>query len=163
MHRKQHSNSRISIFLKQASVTEACLFLRIMEQKKLRIAMLEDDSDDRYLTSEVLNDLNFNLQIDFYSSSNDLLAKISTLKPDLILVDYNSTPQNGIEVLRTIKANNDLSSIPLVILSDSKLSKYKAECYCEGANGFVVKPTSLTETKKKIRSFFIYWTEVAES
>jgi CheY-like chemotaxis protein len=134
-----------------------------MGQKKLRIAMLEDDSDDRYLTSEVVNDLGFDLQIAFFSNSNELLAGLETARPDLILVDYNSTPQNGIEVLRILKANAHLAAIPLVILSDSKLAKYKTECYRAGANGFVIKPASLLETRKKIRSFFTYWTEVAES
>ncbi|RYZ27101.1 MAG: response regulator, partial [Chitinophagaceae bacterium] len=121
-----------------------------MGKKKLHIAMLEDDSDDRYLTEEVLAELDFNLQIIFFSSSIDLLAGINSLLPDLILVDYNSTPQNGMEVLRILKANNNLSAVPVVILSDDKLAKYKADCYRLGANGFVIKPTSLAETKKKI-------------
>lgn len=124
--------------------------------------MLEDDSDDRYLTNEVLSELDFDLQIDFFSSSIDLLAGINSSLPDLILVDYNSTPQNGMEVLQTLKADNNLAAVPVVILSDNRLTKYKAGCYRAGANGFVVKPTSMAETKQKIKSFFTYWTEVAE-
>ena len=125
--------------------------------------MLEDDSDDRYLTREVLDDLDFDLTIDFFSNSNDLFAGLQNTKPDLILVDYNSTPQNGIEVLRKLKASDNLRSVPVVVLSDSSLPKYKTECYTEGASGFVIKPSSMEETKKKINLFFTYWTEVAES
>ncbi len=125
--------------------------------------MLEDDSDDRYLTSEVVNDLNIDLQIAFYSNSTNLFTALKQARPNLILVDYNSTPENGSEVLRKLKADHDLRSIPVVILSDSRLSKYKTECYREGASAFVIKPTSLEETKKKIKAFFTYWSAVAES
>jgi len=125
--------------------------------------MLEDDSDDHYLTNKVLAELDFDLQIDFFSSSVDLLAGVTSLQPNLILVDYNSTPQNGIEVLRTLKADNNLAAVPVVILTDDRMAKYKADCYRAGANGFVIKPHSMAETKQKIKSFFTYWIEVAES
>ena len=125
--------------------------------------MLEDDSDDRYLTNEVLSDLNFNIHIQFYSTSNELFEGLKKSLPDLILVDYNSTPQNGIDVLRTLKADKEIAAIPVVLLSDSGVSKYKNECYLHGASGFVVKPDSLAETKKKVSVFFNYWTSVSES
>ena len=125
--------------------------------------MLEDDSDDRYLTNEVLAELDFDLQIDFFSSSVDLLAGVTSFQPNLILVDYNSTPQNGMEVLRTLKADNNLAAVPVVILTDDRMAKHKADCYRAGANGFVIKPNSMAETKQKIKSFFTYWTDVAES
>ena len=134
-----------------------------MLKQELHVAMLEDDSDDRLLTKEVLADLDFKLKIDFYSSSEELFQSINSVQPHLILVDYNSTPQNGLEVLKRLKSTEAYRHIPIVILSDSQLSKYRKECYAAGANSFVIKPTSLAETKQKIKSFFAYWTEVAES
>lgn len=124
--------------------------------------MLEDDSDDRYLTTEVLADLPFDLQIHFFSNSHDLLKAITQEKPDLILVDFNSTPENGIQVLKRLKSNAAFRPIPVVILSDSNLPKYRDEAYAEGACTFATKPSSLEETKKKINTFFSYWTGVAE-
>ena len=123
--------------------------------------MLEDDSDDRYITNEAIETMGFQIDIDFFPQSSDLFNFLNTTKPDLILVDYNSTPENGIQVLKKLKQATALRSIPVVILSDSDHPKYRAECYAEGASTFVKKPTSVDKTDRKIKSFFTYWTEVA--
>jgi CheY-like chemotaxis protein len=131
-------------------------------KKRLTIAKLEDDSDDRYLTKEMISDLGFDLEIDFFSKSNELFASLKERKPHLILIDDNSIPENGLEVLKKLKNGKDERAIPAVILSDSLDPKHRAKCYEAGANAFVLKPGSLHETKQKIKSFFSYWTEVAE-
>jgi len=130
---------------------------------QLYIAMLEDDSDDRYLTNEILTEIGFDITIRFFSNSDELLKALSlSVKPQLILVDFNSSPENGIQVLKKIKSTEHLREIPVVILSDSELPRYKKECYAAGANSFVTKPKTITETKQKISSFFTYWMQVAE-
>ena len=127
------------------------------------VVMLEDDSDDRYLTSETLSELNIDIHIQYFSSSNELLAFLSEgVKPSLILVDYNSTPENGKQVLQRIRQDPNLSEIPVVILSENCLSSNRNECYALGANSFIRKPDNITETQKKIATFFKYWFEVAE-
>ena len=131
--------------------------------KDLQVAMLEDDSDDRYLTEETLGSLGFKFQIRFYTRSDELFASLQQTKPNLLLVDYNSTPENAVGVLRRLKLNEAYRSIPVVVLCDSHHPKYHAECYAEGASSVVIKPRTLEETKKKIKSFFTYWMEVAES
>jgi two-component system, response regulator len=127
------------------------------------VAMLEDDSDDRYLTSETLAELNIDVPIHYYSSSQDLLASLSNdPKPSLILLDYNSIPENAKEVLKKIRQDSGLSEIPVVVLSDTDLPAYKNQCYALGASSFIKKPDNLEETQKKIGTFFKYWFEVAE-
>lgn len=125
--------------------------------------MLEDDSDDRYLTQDVLGNLAMDVEIDFYSNSHDVFSSLQKTKPNLILVDYNSTPENGIQVLKELKANDAYRSIPVIILTDSDHPKYCKECYAEGASSVVIKPRSLQETTAKIKTFFTYWADVAES
>lgn len=131
--------------------------------KQLQVMMLEDDTDDHYLTEEVIKDLGFDLQISFYSNSDKFFQALAQTKPGLLLVDYNSTPQNALAVLKQLKKDNNYRTIPVVVLTDSDHPKYRDECYAEGASTVVVKPRSLQETTNKINSFFTYWTEVADS
>jgi CheY-like chemotaxis protein len=127
------------------------------------ILMLEDDSDDRYITESAIADLGLDIEINFFSDSNQFLKSVSTTdKPSLLLIDYNSVPENGLEVLKKIKSLQQINSVPIVILSDSVTEKYRNECYAHGASSFIRKPQTVEDTAKKIETFFKYWLNVAE-
>jgi CheY-like chemotaxis protein len=127
------------------------------------VLMLEGDGDDRYITQQALSELNIDISIKFLSDSTEFFTFLSNAeKPTLILADYNSTPDNGFDVLKKLKSDPNLSDIPVVILSDSDHPKYKNECYKYGASSFIKKPDTLEATNKKIASFFNYWFNVVE-
>jgi len=131
-------------------------------QQKL-ILMLEDDGDDRYITESAIAELDLNVEIKFYSDSNEFLDQLLTpIKPSLFLIDYNSTPENGFQVLKKIKALTSFNHVPVIILSDSNSEKYKNECYAYGASSFIIKPHTVQTTVNKIETFFRYWLTVAE-
>jgi len=127
------------------------------------VLMLEGDGDDRYITQQTLSELNIDISIKFLSDSTAFFTFLSDAeKPALILADYNSTPDNGLDVLKKLKSDPNLCDIPVVILSDSDLPKYKNECYKYGASSFIKKPDTLEATNTKIASFFTYWFDVVE-
>ena len=127
------------------------------------VLMLEGDGDDRYITEQTLSELDIHIAIKFLPDSVEFFNFLSLSdKPVLILIDYNSTPDNGIEVLKKLKSNSTYSDIPVVILSDSDHPKYKNECYQNGVSSFIKKPDTADATNKKIASFFNYWLNVVE-
>jgi CheY-like chemotaxis protein len=126
------------------------------------VYMLEDDGDDRTLTRQMMEELGLSYQLHFFYNSNDLLNAIKVHAPSLILLDYNSSPENGISILKTIKADAQLATIPVVILGDSDQPFFREECYRAGASSLIRKPVTIEGTRKKIGTFFQYWFEVAE-
>lgn len=126
------------------------------------VLMLEGDGDDRYITQQTLSELGIEITLEFSSNSDEFFNLLSKEKPALILIDYNSGPENGFEVLKKLKSNSSYNDIPVVILSDSNLPKYKNECYQHGASSFIKKPDTSKATNKKIASFFNYWFQVVE-
>jgi CheY-like chemotaxis protein len=127
------------------------------------VLMLEDDTDDRYITNETLSELGIGIPIKFFSNSHDFLNFLSASeKPALMLIDFNSTPENGLEVLKKVKNNEQYKDIPVVILSDNDIPHYRAKCYASGAASFIKKPDTHKATKQKIGTFFKYWMDVAE-
>ena len=128
----------------------------------LLVGMLEDDWDDRYLTKETIAETGLNLDIRFHHNSDDFLADLLQNPPHLVLVDDNSTPENGLQVLRRIRQSKTLSHLPVVLISDSQVPEHRKDCYREGAASFIIKPRSLEATRNTISTFFRYWLEVAE-
>ena len=126
------------------------------------ILMLEDDRDDRYITQKAIAELGLDIQINFFSNSNDFINSVIASQPSLLLIDYNSTPDNGLQVLKKIKELRLANHIPVIILSDSSSAKYKSECYAFGASSFIKKPQTVESTANKIETFFKYWLTVAE-
>src|SRR5688572_33046917 len=99
------------------------------------VLMLEDDSDDQSLVRETLSELNMDIPIKYFSNSVDFFKFLSSAElPSLILLDYNSTPDNGIAVLKKLKTCKQHSHIPVVILSENDQPEYRNECYIHGAS-----------------------------
>ncbi len=82
-------------------------------------------------------------------------------RPDIILLDLNLPETDGREVLRQIKGNNDLKSIPVIVFTTSDSEKDVEESYESGANTYIVKPVNLDELYGVIDTFKEYWFETA--
>ena len=150
------------IFLDGHTKSLLLFIFAIAMEKNSFILMLEDDPDDRFLTETTMKDLGYETDITFVKSSKELFAALENGdRPTLILLDYNSSPDNAVEILRFIKTNSRLKSIPVIVLSDSSSPKDIHECYLQGANSFIKKPTSASDTTDKINTFFKYWLTVA--
>ncbi|SDH36032.1 response regulator [Chitinophaga filiformis] len=129
------------------------------------ILMLENDPDDRFITSTVFEEQQYQAHLEFVNNSKGLFAyldqcRLSNLSyPAVILINLNITPIDGREVLKQLKANMDYRHLPVVIISDSNDPKIARECYTLGASSFIQKPDALSRTNEKIHHFFKYWFE----
>ena len=125
--------------------------------------MLEDDPDDRLLTESTFTELGYNVRIHFFSSGQELLLFLDQwAKPVLIILDYNSGPENAAVVLKRLKTHEQHRSLPVIVLSDSTSQQYIRECYALGASSYIVKPSLYEQTRHKIKTFFDYWLSTAE-
>ena len=64
---------------------------------------------------------------------------------------------DGLEVLRRIKSNVDICSIPVVVLTASEAEDDIVEAYGNGASSYLVKPVDFDEFTKLLKSFGFYW------
>lgn len=126
------------------------------------VLMLEDDTDDRYITETTLRELGFNVPVKFLTYDRELINYLThSDEPALILLDYN--PVSGAETLKQLKSHPDFNHIPVVVLSEVSSPNHVRQCYQLGANSFIQKPRTEEMTRKKIETFFRYWFEVAET
>ncbi len=82
-------------------------------------------------------------------------------RPSIIMLDLNLPETDGREVLRQIKGDSALKSIPTVIFTTSDSDKDIEESYKNGANTYITKPVNLDELYEVIDTFKNYWFETA--
>jgi CheY-like chemotaxis protein len=82
--------------------------------------------------------------------------------PLLMLLDLKMPKMDGLEVLRQVKADPELKSIPVVILTSSRETVDVSRSYELGANGYVVKPVNFDEFTTTITALKAFWTAVNE-
>jgi CheY-like chemotaxis protein len=77
--------------------------------------------------------------------------------PNLILLDLRLPLVDGLEVLKIIKSDRKLTTIPVVILTTSADEADMAKAYEHHANSFLVKPVDFTQFSKLMETFGYYW------
>ncbi|MDX9912742.1 MAG: response regulator [Phycisphaerales bacterium] len=87
----------------------------------------------------------------------------SAQRPDIILLDLKLPRMNGLEVLREIKWDPELSPIPVVMLSTSSADEDKERAYELRANSYVVKPLDFDSFNQIVSTLNYYWAVVNEA
>ncbi|MBV9266549.1 MAG: response regulator [Acidobacteriaceae bacterium] len=78
-------------------------------------------------------------------------------RPKVVFLDLNLPKIDGREVLKAVKQDRNLSTIPVVILSTSESSTDIDSSYRHGANSYIVKPRELADTLSTISRCRTYW------
>ncbi|MHC4912827.1 MAG: response regulator [Planctomycetota bacterium] len=129
-------------------------------QNSKPILLVEDDHVDVMTVKRALADLRVRNPLVHSTNGEEALAYLQepgNHKPCLILLDLNMPKMNGVELLRTIKADKVLKTIPVVVLTTSKSEKDIAEIFENGVAGYVVKPADYKKFVEAIRTINLYW------
>ncbi|MFA7403565.1 MAG: response regulator, partial [Pelobacteraceae bacterium] len=78
-------------------------------------------------------------------------------RPGLVLLDLRLPKVDGLQVLKTIKGDPDLSKIPVVILTTSAAESDVARAYDCHANSYLVKPVDFTQFVELMEVLGYYW------
>lgn len=84
----------------------------------------------------------------------------SAPRPGLIVLDLNLPGTDGREVLRRIKQDESLKTIPVIVFTTSNNPKDIEDCYRYGANSYIIKPINFAKLKQDIQTVVDYWFHV---
>lgn len=124
-----------------------------MKKEIRHICLAEDDPDDYYLFSKVLNEINSNIKLNWFQTCEHLLQflETDTELPCLIILDVNIPKMGGQECLNIIKNEPNLQHIPVIIFSTAGQPKTINMAYQAGASKYILKPFSLDEFRSIVR------------
>lgn len=113
--------------------------------------LLIDDTPEHIETAvTVLRENNFRVRI--ATKGSTAFKLIEQHQPDLILLDVYMPEMDGFEICRTIKNENDLSSIPIIFLTSSNDSASIKQGFELGAQDYVVKPFNTSELLARVHT-----------
>ena len=130
------------------------------------ILLVEDDTDDIYLALRAFQHSQFANPIEVTRDGRAALdylyrrgryALRPPVLPAAILLDIHMPGLDGIEVLRTIKSDEQLRLIPVVMLTGAPTDPNLARCYELGANAYVVKPVGPSGFLEVMRAIGLFW------
>lgn len=136
------------------------------------ILLVEDNPRDLELTLLALEQTNLANEVlsvrDGVEALDYLMRRGSYVdrpvgNPAVILLDLKLPRIDGLEVLQQIKSNEELRSIPVVMLTTSREESDLARSYQLGVNAFVVKPVVLRDFMDAIRDLGVFWAVLNET
>lgn len=83
-------------------------------------------------------------------------------QPSVVLLDNKMPKVNGLEVLKIMKADERLKTIPVVALSSSGETPDLIDFYNHGVNAYVVKPLDFFDFMETVKQLAIFWTSINE-
>ena len=135
----------------------------------IEVLLVEDSPGDVRLTREALKDAKVHISLHVAPDGIDAMAFLkrqgshgNAPRPDLILLDLNLPRKDGREVLKEIKEDLALATIPVVILTTSAASVDVMNSYRLHANCYITKPVSLDGFLKVVQSIDNFWLSVVK-
>ncbi len=137
-----------------------------------RILLAEDSSNDVELTLAALAEHRLANHVDVVHDGAEALDYLYCRgaytgrtggNPALVLLDLKMPKLNGLEVLRQVKSDHELQTIPVVMLTSSREEGDLVTSYELGVNAYVVKPVDFTDFMQAVRQLGGFWAVVNEA
>ena len=124
-----------------------------VDHAELVIRTLEEHS----ISNRVHHFLDGQSALDYLFHRGEFAGQTSNARPHVILLDLRLPRVDGIDVLKAIKEDDNLKTIPVVVLTTSEAEKDVARAYYNHANSYLVKPVGFEEFKKLMDDLGFYW------
>ncbi|MCK9220411.1 MAG: response regulator [Bacteroidales bacterium] len=130
------------------------------------ILYAEDNENDVELTLTAFRECKLQNRIDVVYDGQQVIDYLTyhgkfndrpEEKPVVILLDIKMPKMDGIQALKIIKSDENLKTIPVVMLTSSSMEKDLIESYNLGVNAYVVKPVDFTEFLEAVKKIGFFW------
>lgn len=131
------------------------------------VMLVEDNADHAELVIRTLEEhrianrvrhfLDGQSALDYLFHRGEYADPAMNVRPHVILLDLRLPRVDGIDVLKAIKEDEHLKSIPVVVLTTSEAEKDVYKAYNNHANSYLVKPVGFEEFKKLMDDLGFYW------
>ena len=133
----------------------------------IQILMVEDNPGDVFLTSEAFKSAKVSNELHVARDGIEAMDFLkrrgkfgSAPRPDMVLLDLNLPGRDGRQVLSEIRADPELTDLPVVVLTSSKAEVDVVKAYQLHANCYIVKPVDFESLMQIVASIESFWLTV---
>ncbi|MEX1255027.1 MAG: response regulator [Dehalococcoidia bacterium] len=143
----------------------------MQEYRPIQILLVEDNLDDVTILRRALDRAQVPSELHLVRDGEEAVNLLFTghdaegraaPRPDLVLLDINTPRLSGLEVLQRIKEDDELCTLPVVMLTVSARNEDVTRAYRLGANTYVQKPVEFKQFVRVLEVLGEYWFEVAK-
>jgi CheY-like chemotaxis protein len=132
--------------------------------RPIEILLVEDSPSDTDLTLEALKDFKVRNHVSVVEDGVQAMQFLrcqgpyaQAPRPDLIMLDLNLPRKDGREVLAELKGDDNLKTIPIVVLTTSRAEQDILRAYQLSANCYINKPVDFNQFLEVVRSIESFW------
>ena len=119
----------------------------------MRILIVDDFSTMRRIIKNLLADLGFNNCVEA-EDGHSALAVLRQDAVELVVTDWNMPGMSGIELLRAIRADEQLRTLPVLMVTAEAKREQIIEAAQSGVNGYIIKPFTAQTLEEKLGKVF---------
>ena len=130
-------------------------------RNKKTILLVEDDKVDVMTVKRACRDIKLTNPLTVTGNGEEALEYLrnpDNERPCIILLDLNMPKMNGIEFLEEAKKDDDLKSIPVIVLTTSHEEQDRIASFNLGVAGYMLKPVNYQQFIEVVRTIDMYWT-----
>ena len=142
------------------------------QNSNINILLVDDSHADQHLIARAIKKAKFDASlftvndgeeaIDYLTHKGKFTEHNIKMRPDLVLLDINMPKMDGKEVLKQIRANQDLHTLPVIMLTTSHQEKDILDSYNLGVNAYITKPSTLNGIVRAVNTLEDFWFGIAE-
>jgi two-component system chemotaxis response regulator CheY len=121
--------------------------------KNMRILIVDDFSTMRRIVKNLLNDLGYSNTAEA-DDGHTALAALRAAPFDFVVTDWNMPGMTGIELLRAIRADDKLKTLPVLMVTAEAKREQIIEAAQNGVNGYIIKPFTAQTLEEKLGKIF---------
>jgi len=115
----------------------------------MKILVVDDDKTTRKILGLYLKAKGYD--VEYAENGLDAMEKLGTAQVNLVMTDLNMPYMDGLELIRTIRADSALGHLPILMITTEADEEEKRKAIEAGANGYLVKPVSADMVTSNIK------------
>lgn len=122
----------------------------MIHDKKIKILVVDDFATMRKVIRNLLKQIGYENVVEA-ENGQVALRLLKSQKIDFIVSDWNMPTMSGLELLKAVRADADLSKTPFLMITAEALKENVVEAVKAGVNNYIVKPFTAEVLEEKIK------------